>query len=94
MRSSNSTFRPWHSEQPAISRPLGNFVGHEFWPFEACRVFYDPPRRYRMYPLCERLGKAEDARAYNERITSWTGIESAAASAPTPSKEDLTGFEK
>ena len=47
-----------------------------------------------MYPLCERLGKAEDARAYNERITSWTGIESAAASAPTPSKEDLTGFEK
>jgi putative DNA methylase len=37
---------------------------------------------YRLYTLCERLGQAEDARAYNELITSWTGIESAAASAP------------
>jgi putative DNA methylase len=35
---------------------------------------------YRLYTLCERLGQAEDARAYNELITSWTGIESAAAS--------------
>jgi putative DNA methylase len=34
---------------------------------------------YRLYTLCERLGHAEDARAYNELITSWTGIESAAA---------------
>ncbi|MDP3921703.1 MAG: DUF1156 domain-containing protein [Candidatus Omnitrophota bacterium] len=33
---------------------------------------------YRLYTLCERLGQAEDARAYNELITSWTGIESAA----------------
>lgn len=30
---------------------------------------------YRLYTLCERLGQAEDARAYNELITSWTGIE-------------------
>lgn len=37
---------------------------------------------YRLYTLCERLGQAEDARAYNELITSWTGIEMAAATAP------------
>jgi len=30
---------------------------------------------YRLYTLCERKGWAEDARAYNELITSWTGIE-------------------
>ena len=48
---------------------------------------------YRLYTLCERLGKAEDARAYNELITSWTGIESAAASAPKPSDGQLPGFE-
>ena len=35
---------------------------------------------YRLYTLCERLGQAEDARGYNELITSWTGIESAASS--------------
>jgi len=33
---------------------------------------------YRLYTLCERQGLAEDARAYNELITSWSGIESAA----------------
>ena len=49
---------------------------------------------YRLYTLCERLGQAEDARAYNELITSWTGIESAAASAPKPSRRKmLPGFE-
>jgi putative DNA methylase len=37
---------------------------------------------YRLYTLCERLGQAEDARAYNELITSWTGIEAASARAP------------
>lgn len=30
---------------------------------------------YRLYTLCERRGWAEDARAYNELITAWTGIE-------------------
>lgn len=40
---------------------------------------------YRLYTLCERLGKAEDARAYNDLITSWTGIEAAANSVPKPS---------
>ena len=44
---------------------------------------------YRLYTLCERLGQAEDARAYNELITSWTGIENAAASAPKPAQGDL-----
>jgi putative DNA methylase len=38
---------------------------------------------YRLYTLCERQGWAEDARAYNELITSWTGIE--AASGPIQS---------
>jgi putative DNA methylase len=38
---------------------------------------------YRLYTLCERLGNAEDARGYNELITSWNGIESAAGSLPT-----------
>ena len=33
---------------------------------------------YRLYTLCERTGRAEDARAYNEIITSWSAIESAA----------------
>jgi len=51
---------------------------------------------YRLYTLCERLGKAEDARAYNELITSWTGIETAAASVtvPEPAAPYLPGFEK
>lgn len=35
---------------------------------------------YRMYTLCERAGKAEDARVYNELIMSWEGIETAAPS--------------
>jgi putative DNA methylase len=33
---------------------------------------------YRLYTLCERVGQAEDARAYNELITGWSGIETAA----------------
>jgi putative DNA methylase len=37
---------------------------------------------YRLYTLCERKGWAEDARAYNELITSWPALESAAAKAP------------
>ena len=38
---------------------------------------------YRLYTLCERQGWAEDARVYNELITSWTGIESAAGQVPS-----------
>lgn len=36
---------------------------------------------YRLYTLCERQGWAEDARAYNELVSAWTSIESAAADA-------------
>jgi len=32
---------------------------------------------YRLYTLCERKGWADDARAYNELITSWPSIEAA-----------------
>jgi putative DNA methylase len=44
---------------------------------------------YRLYTLCERQGRAEDARAYNELITSWTGIEGAASS--SNKKSDAQG---
>lgn len=47
---------------------------------------------YRLiHTLCERLGQAEDARAYNELITSWTGIESAAGESPAMSQLELFG---
>ncbi len=46
---------------------------------------------YRLYTLCERAGWAEDARAYNEIITSWSAIESAAATTPTPKQTTLFG---
>lgn len=36
---------------------------------------------YRLYTLCERKGWADDARAYNELVTSWSGIEQAAGEA-------------
>lgn len=44
---------------------------------------------YRLYTLCERAGLAEDARAYNELITSWSAIESAAAREPGASQSVL-----
>ena len=34
---------------------------------------------YRLYTLCERKGWAEEARAYNELIAAWPGIEQASA---------------
>lgn len=53
----------------------------------------EPTRQlaYRLYTLCERAGRAEDARAYNEIITSWSAIESAAAAAPKAQQADLFG---
>ena len=48
---------------------------------------------YRLYTLCERLGQAEDARAYNEVITGWSGIEAVATSTPKPTDQDLPGFQ-
>jgi putative DNA methylase len=47
---------------------------------------------YRLYTLCERLGQAEDARAYNELITSWTGIEAASTREPKPAERQGTLF--
>jgi len=44
---------------------------------------------YRLYTLCERLGKAEDARAYNELITSWTAIEAASVQQHQPTQGEL-----
>ncbi|MCY2978569.1 MAG: DUF1156 domain-containing protein [Planctomycetota bacterium] len=44
---------------------------------------------YRLYTLCERKNWAEDARAYNEVVTSWSGIESAAAKEPTFTQRTL-----
>lgn len=46
---------------------------------------------YRLYTLCERAGWTEDARAYNEIITSWSAIESAAAKVPGPQQATLFG---
>lgn len=44
---------------------------------------------YRLYTLCERAGWAEDARAYNEIVTSWSAIEAAAAAVPAPVQNTL-----
>ncbi len=44
---------------------------------------------YRLYTLCERKGWAEDARAYNEVVTSWSGIESTAAAEPSTTQRSL-----
>lgn len=37
---------------------------------------------YRLYTRCERAGWAEDARAYNEIVTSWSAIDSAVTASP------------
>jgi putative DNA methylase len=44
---------------------------------------------YRLYTLCERRGLTEDARAYNEIITGWSGIESAALRISRPEQRSL-----
>jgi putative DNA methylase len=47
---------------------------------------------YRLYTLCERKGWAEDARPYNELMSSWAGIEAAAMAVPqTESQFELFG---
>ena len=43
---------------------------------------------YRLYTLCERKGWAEDARAYNELITSWPAVEQTMQNA-TPHQTQL-----
>ena len=37
---------------------------------------------YRLYTLCERRGWAEDARAYNDLVTSWSAIETVSNAVP------------
>jgi putative DNA methylase len=46
---------------------------------------------YRLYTLCERQGWAEDARAYNELVTSWSGIETAAGDVNLSEQMNLFG---
>lgn len=48
----------------------GKLLAHMLNKTEAMRSL-----AYRLYTLCERKGWAEDARAYNELITSWPSIE-------------------
>lgn len=48
----------------------GKLLAHMLNKTEAIRSL-----AYRLYTLCERKGWAEDARAYNELITSWIAIE-------------------
>lgn len=49
---------------------------------------------YRLYTLCERRNWAEDARAYNEVVTGWSGIESAAVKIPGPKQGTLFDSEE
>jgi putative DNA methylase len=44
---------------------------------------------YRLYTLCERAGSVEDARAYNEIVTSWSAIDAAVSRVPGPLQADL-----
>jgi putative DNA methylase len=56
----------------------------------------EPARQlaYRLYTLCERAGWAEDARAYNDLITGWSAIESAAAKVHGKRQAKLPGLEE
>jgi putative DNA methylase len=51
----------------------------------------EPTRQlaYRLYTLCERSSWSEDARAYNEVITSWNAIEEAATHSAAPRQSTL-----
>jgi len=42
---------------------------------------------YRLYTLCERRGWADDARGYNELVTTWTAIESASSEFPETNEQ-------
>ena len=44
---------------------------------------------YRLYTLCERRNWAEDTRAYNDVVTGWSGIESAAVKLPAAKQGKL-----
>ncbi|GKG92113.1 hypothetical protein CE91St38_01210 [Desulfovibrionaceae bacterium] len=57
----------------------GRLLAHMLHKTEAIRSL-----AYRLYTLCERKGWAEDARAYNELITSWPAIEQTMNAHPAP----------
>lgn len=44
---------------------------------------------YRLYTLCERAGLSDDAKSYNDMITSWDNIEEAASKLTLPKQMDL-----
>ncbi len=44
---------------------------------------------YRLYTLCERAGQTDDAKAYNEIVTSWDNIEAAASRVSLPQQMSL-----
>jgi putative DNA methylase len=44
---------------------------------------------YRLYTLCERADMAEDARAYNELVTSWPAVEAAVTREPSSTQQRL-----
>lgn len=48
---------------------------------------------YRLYTLCERKGWAEDARVYNELITSWAAIEQTMNMTPASSGPEQMRFD-
>ena len=45
------------------------------------------PLAYGLYTVCERRGLAEEARPYNDIVTSWSAIESAAGEIPEPAAQ-------
>ena len=50
---------------------------------------------YRLYTVCERRGLAEDARHYNDLVTSWSSIDAALSTVPQPATQlDLFGAKK
>ncbi|MFW9602570.1 MAG: hypothetical protein ACMV1B_09640, partial [Prevotella sp.] len=48
---------------------------------------------YRLYTLCERKGWAEDARGYNELVTSWHAIETASHRIGRRGAQTILGLE-
>lgn len=66
----------------------GKLLAHMLNKTEAMRSL-----AYRLYTLCERKGWAEDARAYNELITSWPSIEQTMSAHPAPIGPEQIRFE-
>lgn len=66
----------------------GKLLAHMLNKTEAMRSL-----AYRLYTLCERKGWAEDARAYNELITSWPSIEQTMSAHPAPPGPEQIRFE-